>query len=83
MLGYASSALNEYFTMAELGMKVELPVTGVPNAVFDALGTCEGTYSLDWWRVSAAVMALDDDTWRRWRRFLRRHKGERPFTLWV
>jgi hypothetical protein len=80
-LGYSSGSINEFFTMAEMGREGECPGTGVPQAVIDALRSTEANHSIDWWTMVRAVMAVDPGGWRRWRRFVRRHKGERPFPL--
>ncbi len=80
VLGYSSSEVNCFFTMRELGIEAEPPTTGVPAVLQGALRSCRG-YSLTWARVAVAVMAAEPDTWKRWRRFIRRHRGERPFVL--
>jgi hypothetical protein len=80
-LGYSSGSINEFFTMTEMGLDAECPGTGVPQAVIDALRSTEANFSTDWWTLACAVMTVHRDDWRRWRRFVRRHKGERPFAL--
>jgi len=81
VLGYSSAALNEYFTMNELGVAADCPQTGVPVSVSEALRFFGADRSPAWWTVASGVMSLDEGGWRRWRRFVRRHKGERRFLL--
>lgn len=80
-LGYSSTDINQYFTMSETGHSPKKPGTGVPLAVLEALRTCAPDYPPAWTTVATAVMAAPPKTWRTWRRFLRRHSGERPFRL--
>lgn len=80
-LGYSSTEINQYFTMSEAGANPEKPDTGVPPDVLEALRTFAPDYSRAWTTVATAVMAAPPDTWRTWRKFLRRHRVERPFRL--
>jgi hypothetical protein len=80
-LDYSSTEINRFFTLAELGIETELPSTGVPAVLRDTLRTSVPQYSLAWTTIASAVMAAPHDTWRRWKRFVRRHKGDHPFVL--
>lgn len=80
-LGYNSTDVNQYFTESETGHSPEKPDTGVPNVVLEALRTCAPDYPRAWTTASTAVMAAPPETWKAWRRFLRRHSSERPFHL--
>ena len=80
-LHYHSTAINQYFTMSEAGANQQKPSTGVPPAIMEALTTCSSDYSRAWTTLATAVMAAPLGTWRRWRRFVRKHKGEHPFLL--
>lgn len=81
LLGYNSTKINEFFTMSEAELDQDRPSTGVPQVISEALRTSAGDYSAAWVTVASAVMDAPSDTWRKWRRFRRRHRSEHPFLL--
>lgn len=81
LVGHRSTEVNNYFTMLEHGINAEKPSTGIPPAVRDALRTVAPFYPADWVEIVSAVMGTARRTWRAWKHFLRRHKGEHPFVL--
>jgi hypothetical protein len=74
LLGYASGAINAYFTALELGRPIGRPSTGVPAPVAATLATTVSTASC-WSSAVDAVMEADGRTWRRWKSFARRHRS--------
>lgn len=80
-LGHRSVEINDYFTTLEEGVDVEKPGTGVPSPLSDALRTFAPDYPPAWVAIASAVMSAPRKTWRAWKHFLRRHKGERPFVI--
>ncbi len=75
-LGYTSWAVNDYFTRLEVGLDAAVPTTGVPGDVRAALADVLGGDTGGAWVAAAdAVMSAHRDTWRRWRRFQRRHRS--------
>ena len=76
-----SAVLNNYFTLSELGLDLAKPDTGVPPTLRDALRTVAPTYPPAWTTVASAVMNAPPRTWRAWKHFLRRHKGQNPFNI--
>ena len=81
LLYYNSAAINQFFLMSEAGIDQEKPTTGIPPAIKEALTACASEYSSAWTTLASAVMAAPNDTWKKWQRFVRRHKGEHPFLL--
>lgn len=80
-LDYSSTEINRCFTLAELGLEAEAPETGVPESLLQALRASDSRCAADWAAVALSIMAAPRGTWRRWRRFVRRHKGGHPFLL--
>jgi hypothetical protein len=70
-LGYSSSAVNEYFTVTETGTDTKAPTTGVPVQVTAALA--HGVGEPGWRAFVDAVMGVDAGTWKRFKRYARRH----------
>ena len=81
VLGYCSAEINRYFMSLELGIEVDEPSTGVPAVLREALRSCASDYPETWVVIALAVMAAPPDTWRAWRHFVRKHRGERAFVL--
>lgn len=81
LLYYNSAMINQFFLMSEAGIEQEKPTTGVPPAITKALTTCTSDYSSAWATLATAVMTAPIDTWKKWHRFVRRHRGEHPFLL--
>lgn len=81
LLYYNSATINQFFLMSEAGLDQEKPTTGVPPAITKALTVCACDYSTAWTTLATAVMAAPIDTWKKWQRFVRRHRGEHPFLL--
>lgn len=81
MLGYTSGAINEHFTLAELGQPTAPLVTGVPQAVADALQSAFHAEAPGWMPVVDAVMGADLGAWTKWQRFCRRHRSKGRFDL--
>ena len=81
ILSYSSAEINKFFMALELGIEAEIPSTGVPSVILEALRSCASDYPEAWVAVAFAVMAASPDTWRAWRHFVRKHREERPFLL--
>jgi len=81
LLGYSSTEINQFFTMAEHGGDPQKPGTGVPRVLMEALRTTASDDPRSCAIIATAVMANPPKKWRAWRRFVRRHKGESPFLL--
>ena len=81
VLGYSSTAINQFFTLSDVDTDQQKPNTGVPPAILQALRDCAADYPRAWTTLAIAVMAAPRDTWRKWQRFVRRHKGEHRFLL--
>jgi hypothetical protein len=81
MLGYSSDVINEYFTARELGQEAAKPGTGVETDVRQALGEVLHENSGLWVRAVDAVLGVEPDAWRRWRKFRRRHRKGGRFVL--
>ena len=75
-VGYASDAINAYFTCMELGRPTVRPTTGVPTEVSAALRTM-APIATNWSRAVDEIMTANDDAWGRWRSFARRHRQGR------
>lgn len=76
MIGYESTAINEYFTELELGREAPRPTTGVPAAVAVAL-TATAARTGCWVTAVDAIMEAEPATWKRWKSFARRRKTTR------
>ncbi len=81
ILGYSGTQINQFFIMAETGTDPNRPATGVPQVLTDALKNTTSDNPRSLAIIATAVMATPPQEWRRWRRFVRRHKGERLFLL--
>jgi hypothetical protein len=81
ILGYSSDSVNAYFTGKELGHEATRPRTGVPSDVLAALDMLLQVNTGLWVRAADAVMHTQSDSWRRWRKYRRRHDGRGQFSL--
>ena len=79
VVGYASSEINEYFTLRELGQKPAAPSTGVPSRVTSALAT--GIDAPGWALVAAAVMSTERRLWKKYRSHARKHRRDGSFLI--
>lgn len=78
-IDYSCDELNDFYTRQEVDLAAEMPVSGVPAEVTDALAktlTAPG-----WTSCVDVVMAEKPTTWKKWKRFRRRHRHGGTFTI--
>lgn len=83
MLGYSSAPINDFYAAAELGHPRPRPTTGIPEEVMAAVRHAMAEHPDGWIAIADAVLDASPGTWRRWRKFRRRHKQGGEFDFGV
>lgn len=78
-IGYSCADINDFYTRQELGLPAEVPSSGVPGDVTQALTTTLNAPG--WARCVDAVMTEQPTIWKKWKRFRRRHSRGGTFKL--
>jgi len=63
-LPYSSDPINEYFTKSYVGISLEKPSAGIPNAISSSLNSIYFDRNIDWSAYSKAVCDVPVEKWK-------------------